>query len=543
MALDNPLDQIDTLNIETLKPVIPWGTRGWDGYIARNQHERALGDRDVLLLDLIRALKDHGSANVSPQYPFAEVATLKPSQATSYDSTGAVLTTFVVDPAPLTLSNSFLGDLKLILTNEFKEPYLSKIVLRKATDPETALVQIFVDLEISARYTADQLDHVILTLTSKAYNDVQDNSAPSSRDETPFDLVSENVDAREWLNSGIVRFHFIGSFQSGLTTSWSVGTYGLAVVEGFSAVAALTSIEFTFSRPATILAELSYTRLGDLQSAVPFLDKIQHYPFDIAATAGGILTKYIKDVTVTGPPWSRVFLKRIHKVMVDGLAQYSFLFAYNNYLLGNYDGTVNIGLATVTETSGPSVPIVSLGSNAAAGVDPTWLDEVPTTDTTDNYGVGRLQVSAWADIELLYNELLATPVFIGSPSPVEVSPVSPEPITGLTADPNIIEMIADNSIFDSLAVSLQGNRTAIYSKPSSLAQATDNIQVLVNDVMINRRCCYGVEAIMRDFYGISTTESLIDNTKIPLEDEWFDTTSSALKRYQIVQGHRRWRNL
>lgn len=544
MALDNLLDQLATFNLDAAKPVIPWQLRDFDGFEVRNEHERALGDRDQVLLELLQATAQHGSANVSPQYPFTEVATLKPSQATCYDNAGAVMTTFTVNPAPLALTNSFLSDLKLIITNEFREPFLSKIILRKAVDPETALVQVFVDLEVSARYTGDQQDHVILKLTDKAYNDVQDNTAPSSRDELAFDLAQQNVDARTWLNSGIVRFHFLGSVQSGLSTSWSVGTYGTAVVEGFSAVAALARIEFTFTRPATALTELSYDRLGDLQSAVPFLDKIRHYPFDIAATAGGILTKYVKDITITGPPWQKVSIRRIRRKMVGGYPQYLFLFSYiKRDTNGNYLNTVNIGLATVTNTSGPVVPITSLASNMVIGVDPTWIDEVPTTYTTDNYGVGRLKITAWEDLQALFDELVGAPVIIGSPSPITVSPVSPEPITGLFADPNVIEMIEDNSILDTLVVSIQGKSVSVYAKPPGTSQATNNTQVLLDGVLVNRRCCYGVEGIMRDFYGIPSTESLVDNTKIPLEDEWFDTSINALKRYQIVQGHRRWRSL
>src|SRR5208283_5008188 len=164
--------------------------------------------------------------------------------------------------------------------------------------------------------------------------------------------------------------------------------YGNATVEGFSGVPDLGSIVFTFTRPAAAITELAYDRLGDLQNAVPFLAKIQNYPFDTAATAGSILNAYITDISITGPPWSRVFLKRIRQISVNGQPQYIFLFAYNNTdVNGNYLNTVNVGIATVTQTSGPTVSITSVGSNTVAGVAPTWLDEFPSTYTSDNYGV------------------------------------------------------------------------------------------------------------------------------------------------------------
>ena len=56
MALENPLHRIDTANIETEAPVIPWQVRDFDGITARNEHERALGDRDVFVLDLLKAV-------------------------------------------------------------------------------------------------------------------------------------------------------------------------------------------------------------------------------------------------------------------------------------------------------------------------------------------------------------------------------------------------------------------------------------------------------------------------------------------------------
>jgi hypothetical protein len=540
MALENPLHRIDTANIETEAPAIPWQKRDFDGYSLRNVHERALADRDVWLLGLIKTVKDHGGANVSPQFPFTETATMKPSQAVALDNVGDVMAGFTVDPAPLKLSTSFLADLKLILSNEFREPYISTMVLRKALDTNTSLVQIFVDLEISARYTGDQQDHVILALTGKAFNDVQDNTNPSSRDDIALTLTPQTVDGREWLNSGVVRFAFIGSVQSSLSTSWSVGLYNNAMVEGFSTLPTLERITFAFTRPATELTELAYNLLGDLQSAVPFLDKIKNYPFDIGATAGQILAKYILDINVSGPPVAPVYIKRIR---IDG-SNYIFLLAYNEYdSLGNYLGTVNIGVATLTPTSANKITVSSLGSNRVAGVSPTWLDEVPTTGTTDNYGNGTLKVKSYADMASLFAELISAPVTVGSPSPIDVSPVSPEPIVGLYADPTMIEMVESNSYLDSLALDIQGTPVSVYNRPLSSSHTSPNVQVSIGGVLVNRRTCYGQEALMRDFYGIASSESLIDNPKIPLEDQWYDTTSATLKVYQFIQGKRRWRTL
>ena len=543
MALDNPLHALDTANIETEAPVIPWTTKNDDGFSLRNVHERALGDRDIYLLNLLKAVRNHALANVSPQYPFTENATLKPSQAICYDNAGAVLSSFVVDPSLLKLSNSFLADLKLIISNEFREPYVSKMMLRRAVDPSTLLVQIFVDLEISARYTGDQKDHIILQLVSKAYNDVQDNSAPSSRDDLALNLALVQVDNHDWLNSGIIRFGFIGSVQSSLATSWSVGTYSNATVEGFSTLPNLGRIEFTFTRQATAIAEIAYNLLGNLQNAIPFLDKIKNFPFDLSSTAGKILAKYITDLDIAGPAVERVFIKRIRRYTVSGDDVFNVLFAYNlRDDSGNYLGTVNVGLATVTKTSASRVAIKSLASNQVAGVSPTWLDEVAVTNTIDNLGVGTL-VTTWTGLENLFKELLATPVTIGSPSPIDVSPVSPDPIVGLFADENLVEMVEDNSRLDTLSVDIQGVLVTNYNRPLGVAHATKNQQVTVGGVLVNRRCCYGQEAIMRDFYGILSAESLVDNAKIPLEDEWYDSATNTLKRYQIIQGKRKWRTL
>jgi hypothetical protein len=543
MATDNTLDSIDTVNLDQTKPVIPWLARDFDGFESRNVHERALGDRDNYLLDLIKAVKSHGVSNVSPLYPFAEADTLVPSMAVATDADGVVIPGFTVDPSKLVLSNRFLRDLKVILTTEFQVPYLHRLVLRKYVDPVTLLVRIFVDLYFSARYTGDQLDYEILSLTEKAYNDVQDNSSQSSRDLIPFDLTALMVANREWINSGVITFGFIGAVQSGLSTSWSAGVYNGVTVEGFSTIPELKQIEFTFSRPAAALAELSYSRIGDLQKAVPFLSKIVNYPFDSSSSVGSILTKYVPDISVTGPWNEKVYIKRIRRHLVSTVYEYVFMFAYDSHdNAGNYTATVNVGIATVTQTSGSRVRIQSLGSTVTAGADPDWLDEV-IGNTSDNLGAGYLTVTSWEDLGKLYDELLATPVEVGSPSPILVSPIAPDPIYGLFVDPDIITMIEANSTLDSLVVDTQGKVISVTKKPSSPYQLSNNDKITIDGVLVNRRTCYGAESVMRDFYGIPSTESLINNDKIPLEDQWYDTGTNVMKQYQFVQGSRRWRSL
>jgi hypothetical protein len=480
---------------------------------------------------------------VSPRYPFKEESTLKPSQAIALDANDVVVAGFTVDPSPLELTTSFINDLKIILSNEFRDPFLSRIVMRERVDPATTLVRVFVDLEFSARYTRDNLDHVVLTLTDKAYHDVQDNTAPSSRDGLSLDLTMVQVDGRDWLNSGVVQFGFIGSVQSSLPTSWSVGSLTTgAKVEGFASVPALKTLAFPFTRPAAALTELAYTRLGDLQTAVPFLSKILYYPFDASATAAVVLNKYVRDLEITGPAFTRVFIKRIRRTTLLGSPVFTFLFAYNERdSSGNYLATVNLGVATVTATSGSRVRITSVGSNRKGGVTPTWLDEV-AGETTDNLGVGALTVSSWADLPLLFDELLAVPVLVGSPSPILVSPVEPVHVVGVVASEDAIEMIEENGILDSLAVDIQGKLEQVTERVLGAAHLTRNVKVTVGGVLVNRRTSYGSEEIMRDFFGIPSTESLIDNPKITLDDEWFDTTKGILNRYQHVQGHNRWRN-
>ncbi len=168
---------------------------------------------------------------------------------------------------------------------------------------------------------------------------------------------------------------------------------------------------------------------------------------------------------------------------------------------------------------------------------------MPTTATVDNYGNGTLKVKSYADIADLFAELISAPVTVGSPSPIDVSPVAPEPIVGLYADPTMIEMVESNSFLDSLALDIQGVAVSVYDRPLSTSHTSKNVQVSIGGVLVNRRTCYGAEALMRDFYGIASSESLIDNPKIPLEDQWYDTTSATMKVYQFIQGKRKWRTL
>lgn len=530
MALNDPLHRIDTVNLDQEKPVLPWLTADFDGFSKRNQHERALGDRDNLLLDLLRSLKQHGSSNVSPLFPFREDATLVPSSAIALDASGLEIPDFTISPSSLILSNSFIRDLKLVLTTEFSQPFLSKISLVKKVDPETSLVQIFTDIEISARYSGDQVDYPILSLTSKAFNDVQNNSNPSSKDGVAFDLTSLEVSSREWLTSGVITFGFIGAVQSTTSSSWSVGSYNGAKIEGFSALPTLKTINFTFTRPSAGITELAYMKLADLRKAIPFLSKILNYPFSQYAVIGDILAKYILDISISGPK-EDVYLKRIRK---DG-SNYIFVFAYDEKdLNGDYLATVNIGIATATNSG--TFTIESLGSNRLAGADPDWVDEV--ANSKDSYGVGTLTIS---NIEGLYEELLGTPIGVGSPSPIEVSPVSPGEVVGLFVDPDIIAMVSANSTLNSLVVSINGVNLTVTERTLSNSHYTRNIKVSVDNAIINRRTTYGPEVLMRDFYGILGTESLIDNDKIPLDDEWFDTTANVLRRYQVIQGAKRWK--
>jgi len=533
----DPLIQIDTLNLDATYPAIPWTLGDFDGFIIRNQHEQALAARDNKLLSLLRALRDHATSNTSPLYPFKEDATLQPSSATPHDGSGAVISGFVVDPTKLTISKSFIKDLRLILSSDFREPYLSSMVLKRAVDPDTNLVRIFVDLVFSARYTADQTDQVVFKLTSKAYNDVQDNTSPSSRDNVSFDLEAQVVEGRTFLNAGVIEFNSLGTVQSQLATSWSIGTYNGATVEGFASIPTLYDIVFTFTRNAGKVTQLAYDQLGDLQNAVPFLAKVKSFPFDPLATASSILSKYIIDVEITAPPSTKVFVKRIRKIS----GGFVFVFAYNlrdgaNNLLG----AVNIGVATVMLSGSNRVNIQSLGSNRINGVTPDWLDEV-RGNTVDNLGSGTLVVTSPADLQNLFNELLAVTVPVGSPSPIQVSPAAPEPVIGLFVDPDQIDMIEDNSFLDGLAKDCQGLTTTFVERPLSASHVTRNVQVSVNGFVVNRRCSYGNEALMRDYYGLTSIESLTDNSKINLDDEWFDTGAGVLKRYQIVNGHRAWR--
>ena len=248
----------------------------------------------------------------------------------------------------------------------------------------------------------------------------------------------------------------------------------------------------------------------------------------------------VLSTVITAPAGPGIFIKRIR---ISGTS-YIFVFAYNRYdNLGNYLGTVNIGVATIAQNGPTTVPITSLGSNAIAGIAPSWLDEVPTTNTTDNFGIGNLTVASYAGLATLFAQLLAEAVTVGSPSPIEVSPVAPVQIVGVYADPTMIEMVAYNSLLNTFAVDSQGVRVATFTQPPTLVQQGPNSQVSIGGVLVNRRTVYGTDPTMRDFYGIAATESLINNSKIPLEDQWYNTLTNSMSQYQIVQGKRQWRAL
>jgi hypothetical protein len=181
------------------------------------------------------------------------------------------------------------------------------------------------------------------------------------------------------------------------------------------------------------------------------------------------------------------------------------------------------------------VEIKSLGSNRINGADPTWLDEV-IGDTQDAYGRGTLIVADYASLGLLFDELLAVTVEVGSPSPILVSPAENPPIVGLYVDPDEISMIEDNSYLDGLAKDTQGYNITVTERIPLLAAPTRNVTVLIGDVKVTRRMVYGTEAQMRDFYGIGTAETLVNSDKIDLDDEWFNSVSKTLNRYQLIDG-------
>ena len=65
--------------------------------------------------------------------------------------------------------------------------------------------------------------------------------------------------------------------------------------------------------------------------------------------------------------------------------------------------------------------------------------------------------------------------------------------------------------------------------------------MVVAGEIINNRIVIGSESVMRNFYGIDPVESLINNQKIPLNDEWFEESAGRVKKYLVVSGKRQWR--
>lgn len=537
MAFDNPLDVIPGYDLDALYPIIPWTATSFDGVTARSAHDASIAARDDALLGLIQAIYQQSVSNTSPLYPFKDDATLVPSSATPQDASGAPIPGFVINPATLALPKSFIKDMRLVLANEFINPFISQITFIQQTDPATGLLQVFVNIYISATYTIDQNVYVIMSLENQAYNDVQDGSAPSSRDNLPLQFKSLPVQGLNFLNTGDIEFGFIGAIESSQLSSWSVGTYQGATVEGFANVANLNEIIFTFVYAATKITQLAYTNLGNLQDVVPFLVKVKFYPFDPASTAGSILQQAFVDCQITAPVKHRVFIKRIRLMGTT----YIVMFAYNRYdSHGNYVGTVNIGKCYIPQNSPrKTFPIIGLGSNTVNGVAPNWADEQPTFNTKDSYGEGTLTILSYAAIQQLFIDLLAATV---NGSPIVGSPVIPPQVVGITVDQNVILMLEANSFLDGLACDTIAIPTTIVQRPLNPAlHPTLNVQITVGGFLVNRRISYGIETTMRDFYGIGSAESLINNPKINLEDEWFDTSTNTLKRYQIVSGRNTWR--
>jgi len=547
MALDNPLDALDQADLNRLLPQVPWNVQDFDGSNIRNLHESTLARRDDLLLSWLQLIRNSATANVSAKFPFKEDATLKPSEVvvTQTQDPG----TFVIDITPLELSLRFIKDLKLILTSDFVDPFISRIIMREATDPATSLIQVFVDIEISARLRLDQIVYPILTLTSKAYNDVQDNSQSSSRDNVSFNMVPQEVNGRSYFNAGVIEFNFIGAIQSQTSTSWSNGLYNDIQVEGFSVVPDLTQVEFIFEESATKLTQLSYNNLGDIQSAVPFLAKVQNWPFIQEANAGPVLTQYLPDLSITAPGNTFVYLKRVRRFNDAQLGEiYRFVFSYDeNDANGNYLRTVNIGVCDVYNRPNKVwlFEIRSLGSNVINGTDPDWSDEVVTT-TTDSYGSGYLRITGFDQMAIMFEALVVaneTDSSGASPaSPSDDETLAPPPTIGIFPDPDVILFLAGNSSLEALATDTVANKVTITEIPlDTNIHPTRNIRVVIDGIKVTRRISYGNEQTMRSFYGIQGGESLTNNGKIDPEDEWFDTQVDALKRYQLVQGRYTWR--
>jgi len=544
---DNPLHGLEVFDIDLVQPVPPWLAKGFDGAFARNARIDALAARDRELVDQLQVLLRFGATKVSPIFPFKSDATLKPSSIEILDTSGAVITNFVIDYAQLEIPKSFIKDLKLLLANEFSDPYLSKMELVRRSDPDSGLIRIFIDLEFSARFSVDGTDHIVFTLTSRAYNDSPTGEEASSRDNRPLELSAPVVDGTQFLNSGIIEFEFLGSVHSTQVTSWDRGTLDDAIVGGaFALPINCGRITYTFDRAAGKLTLLSHNQLADLASAVPFLEKVKFFPFDPEATAGSILAKYVVDLNMTAPVDQITYLRRIRRKDVAGQTTFVFIFSYNVYDdAGNFLRVVNVGVAEVGPDTGSRVPIVSLGSNTTVGVEPDWLDEVPGS-TYDSFGSGFLRVSSYTLLDELWEELIEDTVEIGSPagaatSPITVSPEEqPEGTTGVFADADLILLTDSSSSLDGISLDTVGVPITVFERALASAQ-TRNLQVVVAGEIINNRIVIGSESVMRNFYGIDPVESLINNQKIPLNDEWFEESAGRVKKYLVVSGKRQWR--
>lgn len=542
MALnDNPLDALVALDLDITNPISLW-SREDDGLTARNNRLEQLRGRDNELLDQIKFLAKFGTTNVSPIYPFKSDALLKPSEVEIIDTDGNPITNFEIDLAALELPKRFIKDLKLIQSVEFSDPFLSKLELIRTVDPVTNLLRIFIDLEFSARFSVDGQDRVIFELKQKAFNDNPTAEDASSQDNRPFQLTALTVDNTMFLNSGIIEFAFLGSVYSTTSTSWSFGTLdGTIQGDGFSLPINLERITYRFDRAGTKITQLAYNQLADLADAVPFLRKVKFFPFEPESSAGAILSGDIIDLNITAPADQRIYIKRIRKKDVGGETFFVFMFAHNVFdESGNFLRTVNIGVAEIGPNSGTKVFITSLGSNTIAGVEPDFLDEVPG-DTFDSFGHGFLRVLSYESLDTLFQSLLESTVEVGSPSPIVVSPESGDStVVGVFADADQILMTDTTSTIDGIALDTIGVLITVFEN-KLFGHETRNIHITIDGEVINQRIVMGDEAKMRDFYGIEVAESLVDNEKIVIGDEWFDEPSGRLRKYLVFGGKRQWR--
>lgn len=536
---DNPLHALESYDLDAAVPVSPW-TKGFDGATIRNVKQNQLAERDRKILDQIQILSKFGATKVSPFYPFKSDATLTPSSIEILDSNGVEISDFTIDFTELQIPKRFIKDLKLILANEFSQPYVSRMTLVRRTDPITNLLRVFVDLEISARYSVDSQDYVIFRLESRAYNDNPTNEDPSTADNVSFPLEPQKINGVQFLNSGIIEFEFIGAVYSTTSSSWSFGvTDGGVQGDGFTLPLDMGTINYTFTREGGKLTLLSYNELADLSDSVPFLQKVKYFPFSPDSTVGDILSQHIIDLNMTSPAGEKVYVKRIRRRDSGGSTYYVFLFAYNVYDSGgNFLRTVNLGVAEIGPSSNNRAMIQSLGSNTIAGVEPSWLDEVPS-DTTDSFGHGILKVDSYTTLDQLWTDLTAQSESIGSPSPVVVSPDEGTTV-GVFADTDVLVFTDDASEIDGIALDTIGIPLSVFAREVSNSP-TKNIQVTIEGEVINSRTVIGNENLLRSFYNIDVIESLVDNDKIPIGDFWFDESRGRLQQYLIVGGKRQWR--